>query len=281
SATLDAGVDVLVKRYLHNPVTHTVDSAQSPVSQMTHHVLHVAKESRLPVLVDLAAAPGRTVVFTRTKHGAKALARQLNAKGVPAVELHGNLSQNARTRNLDAFSSGAARTLVATDSAARGIHVDDVSLVVHADPPVEHKAYLHRSGRTARAGAEGTVVTLMLDAQVSDVRTLTRKAGIKPTVTKITVGDPLLAKIAPGERTFAEPSASPVAPAPASTGGGGSRNGGGRNRSRRPRGGAQQQAARSGAGAAGSRSGGRSTSRSAGSSRSHSAASFSSSRRGR
>ena len=181
SATLDGGVDVLVKRFLTNPVTHSVDSAQSPVSNMTHHVLHVSKEGRVPVLADLAAAPGKKIVFTRTKHGAKALARQLNARGVPAVELHGNLSQNARTRNLTAFGSGTATTLVATDIAARGIHVDDVSLVVHADPPVEHKAYLHRSGRTARAGNEGTVVTLMLDAQVSDVRDLTRRAGIKPT----------------------------------------------------------------------------------------------------
>ncbi|MEP6815033.1 MAG: DEAD/DEAH box helicase, partial [Marmoricola sp.] len=148
SATLDRGVDVLVKRYLTNPVTHSVDSAQSPVSNMTHHVLHIGKDSRIPVLVDLAAAPGRTLVFTRTKHGAKNLARQLNQKGVPAIELHGNLSQNARTRNLAAFSNGTASTMVATDIAARGIHVDDVNLVVHADPPVEHKAYLHRSGRT-------------------------------------------------------------------------------------------------------------------------------------
>ena len=213
SATLDAGVDVLVKRFLTNPVTHSVDSAQSPVSKMTHHVLHVARESRLSVLVDLTAAPGRTLVFTRTKHGAKALARQLNAKGVPAVELHGNLSQNARTRNLTAFSDGTAQTLVATDIAARGIHVDDIGLVVHADPPVEHKAYLHRSGRTARAGAEGTVVTLMMDAQVNDVRDLTRKAGIKPTITRLTVDHPLLGEIAPGERRFVEPTK--VAPAAA------------------------------------------------------------------
>ncbi|MCW2756766.1 MAG: box helicase domain protein, partial [Nocardioidaceae bacterium] len=150
SATLDRGVDVLVKRYLTDPVTHSVDSASAPPAQMTHHVLHVGKDSRVPVLVDLAAAPGRTVVFTRTKHGAKNLAKQLKANGVPAIELHGNLSQNARTRNLAAFSSGTASTLVATDIAARGIHVDDVNLVVHADPPTEHKAYLHRSGRTAR-----------------------------------------------------------------------------------------------------------------------------------
>ncbi|MEP7091562.1 MAG: DEAD/DEAH box helicase, partial [Nocardioidaceae bacterium] len=134
SATLDGGVDVLVKRFLHDPVTHSVDSAQSPVSQMTHHVLHVTKEGRVPVLAELTAAPGKTIVFTRTKHGAKALARQLNSRGVPAVELHGNLAQNARTRNLTAFGDGTATTLVATDIAARGIHVDDVSLVVHADP---------------------------------------------------------------------------------------------------------------------------------------------------
>ncbi len=206
SATLDAGVDVLVKRYLTNPVVHSVDSAKSPVVKMTHHVLHVdGKDSRLKVIADLSAAPGRTVVFTRTKHGAKAMARQLNALGVSAVELHGNLAQNARTRNLTAFSEGHASTLVATDIAARGIHVDDVSLVVHADPPVEHKAYLHRSGRTARAGAEGTVVTLMLDAQVGDVRDLTRKAGIKPTITRAGHGHPVLTEIAPGERTYGEP----------------------------------------------------------------------------
>ena len=171
---------------------------------MTHHVLHVDPTGRLEVLTDLAAAPGRTVMFTRTKRGAKTLARQLSARGVPAVELHGNLSQGARTRNLEAFSSGRAATLVATDIAARGIHVDDVGLVVHADPPVEHKAYLHRSGRTARAGASGTVVTVMLDAQVADVRDLTRKAGIKPTITRVAPGHALLRDIAPGERTFVD-----------------------------------------------------------------------------
>jgi superfamily II DNA/RNA helicase len=229
SATLDAGVDVLVKRFLHDPVTHSVDSAQSPVSKMTHHVLHVSREGRVPVLADLTAAPGKTVVFTRTKHGAKALARQLNSRGVPTVELHGNLSQNARTRNLTAFGSGNATTLVATDIAARGIHVDDVSLVVHADPPVEHKAYLHRSGRTARAGAEGTVVTLMTDAQVSDVRDLTRKAGIKPTITRTQPGDAVLTAIAPGERTYVAAADLPVAEKVTASAG---RGRGGRNRSR-------------------------------------------------
>jgi superfamily II DNA/RNA helicase len=212
SATLDAGVDVLVKRFLTNPVTHSVDSSLSPVGAMSHHVLHVTADDRLPVLVDLASAPGRTLVFTRTKRGAKVLARRLVASGVPAVEMHGNLAQNARERNLQAFSDGTARTLVATDIAARGIHVDDVNLVIHADPPMEHKAYLHRSGRTARAGAEGTVVTLMTDDQVHDVRDLTRKAGIAPTTTRLRPGHPLLSKLAPGERTFVTP---PPADAPA------------------------------------------------------------------
>jgi superfamily II DNA/RNA helicase len=218
SATLDAAVDVLVRRYLYKPVTHSVDSPQSPVSTMSHHMLHVRADDRFPVLVDLAAAPGRTLVFTRTKRGAKVLAKKLVAAGVPAVELHGNLAQTARTRNMSDFAEGRVRTLVATDIAARGIHVDDVTLVIHADPPAEHKAYLHRSGRTARAGAAGTVVTLMTDAQVTDVRDLARRAGIKPTTTKLRMGDPLLAQLAPGQRSFVQPEAAPPA-RPSSTGG--------------------------------------------------------------
>jgi superfamily II DNA/RNA helicase len=216
SATLDAGVDVLVRRYLTDPVTHSVDPETSPVAAMTHHVLRVRHDDRLPVLVDLTAAPGRTLVFTRTKRGAKKLTSQLVASGVPAVELHGNLAQNVRTRNLAAFSAGHARTLVATDIAARGIHVDDVTLVIHADPPAEHKAYLHRSGRTARSGASGTVVTLMTDDQVADVRDLTRRAGINPTITPLRPGDVLLAKLAPGERQFTPPPppSTPATPPP-------------------------------------------------------------------
>jgi superfamily II DNA/RNA helicase len=224
SATLDAGVDVLVRRFLNNPITHSVDSALSPVTAMEHHVLHIQRDDRLPVLVDLTAAPGRTLVFTRTKHGARTLARRLVAAGVPAVDLHGNLSQNARQRNLQAFSDGTASTMVATDIAARGIHVDDIALVIHADPPVEHKAYLHRSGRTARGDASGTVITLMTDDLANEVRDLTRRAGIKPTTTRLRPGDPLLARLAPGDRTFVTPA--PVVSTPDVPRGGGSRNGG-------------------------------------------------------
>ncbi|NQW59348.1 DEAD/DEAH box helicase, partial [bacterium] len=206
SATLDRGIDRLVRNYLHNPVTHEVDSEQSPVDAMAHHVLHIRNDDRFGVLKSLCAAPGKTLVFTRTKHGAARLAEQLMKAGVPSVELHGNLSQAARARNLSAFSSGRAETLVATDIAARGIHVDDIALVIHADPPEEHKAYLHRSGRTARAGATGTVVTLMTDNQRRNVRALTKSAGIEPTTTRVTPEDDFLAELAPGERVFRESS---------------------------------------------------------------------------
>jgi superfamily II DNA/RNA helicase len=256
SATLDRAVDALVRQFLSRPVTHEADSASSPVVAMVHHGLHVEREHRLSILVDLASAPGRTVVFTRTKHGAKALTRQLNRSGVPAVELHGNLAQGARTRNLEAFHAGRASTLVATDIAARGIHVDDVALVIHADPPSEHKAYVHRSGRTARAGNAGVVVTLMTSEQVRDVRDLTRAAGIAPTTTRIRgAHHPVLAELAPGERVLAEPaeSAAPAAPAArAASGASRSRprnpgSGGGR----RNRGSGRSRAARSGHSAAG------------------------------
>jgi superfamily II DNA/RNA helicase len=205
SATLDNGIDHLVRRYLRNPVTHSVNSVHSEVPEMTHHVLHIEAEHRLSILVELTSARGRTIVFTRTKHGARKLTRQLRAARVSAVDLHGDLTQGARTRNLAAFADGQATTLVATDIAARGIHVDGISLVVHADPPVEHKAYLHRSGRTARAGSSGTVVTLMTDAQVAEVRELTRKARITATTTRLSPGNPLIETLAPGERTLADP----------------------------------------------------------------------------
>lgn len=179
SATLDNGVDRLVKRFLNNPTVHSVDEANSPVAAMTHHVYEVASSSEKTKLVrTLASGAGRRILFMRTKHQAKKLARQLTAAGIPAVDLHGNLSQNARDRNLAAFSGGDVRVLVATDVAARGVHVDGIELVVHVDPPAEHKAYLHRSGRTARAGAEGDVVTIMLPEQRQDTKQLLRRAQI-------------------------------------------------------------------------------------------------------
>ena len=189
SATLDAGVDVLAKRYLRNPVTHEVDSAASPVPQMQHHVFHVDTADRKEVVAHLLGGHGRSLAFARTKHQARKWARTLTASGIHAVDLHGNLSQSARQRNLAAFAAGDVRVLVATDIAARGIHVDDVGIVVHIDPPAEHKAYLHRSGRTARAGAEGVVVTLATPDQRRDVSDLMRKAAIKPTKLQVRSGD--------------------------------------------------------------------------------------------
>jgi superfamily II DNA/RNA helicase len=196
SATLDSGVDVLARRYLHNPVTHEVDSAASPVPAMDHHVFNVDPAERGEIVTQLVGGHGRTLAFARTKHQAKRWARILTASGIHAVDLHGNLSQAARQRNLAAFSDGDVRVLVATDIAARGIHVDDITLVVHIDPPAEHKAYLHRSGRTARAGAAGVVVTVATHDQRRDVADLMRRAAIKPTHSHVRIGDQVIADIA-------------------------------------------------------------------------------------
>lgn len=180
SATLDNGVDKLVNRFLRDQISHSVDSSNSPVAAMTHHVFHVSgAEAKRKLVQTLASGTGRRILFLRTKHQARKLAKQLTEAGIPAVDLHGNLSQPARDRNLAAFSTGEARVLVATDIAARGVHVDDVELVVHCDPPAEHKAYLHRSGRTARAGRSGDVVTVVLPEQRKETQALLRKAGIK------------------------------------------------------------------------------------------------------
>ena len=197
SATLDNDVKVLIDRYLVNPVNHALDPADSPVEEMTHHLVETALAEKLGVVTRLAAGADRSLLFTRTKHGAKKLVKQLGQSGIPAVELHGNLSQNARERNLADFSSGQVKVLVATDIAARGIHVDDIRLVVHVDPPAEHKAFLHRSGRTARAGAEGLVVTVVTPDQRKDVRSMTRAAGIKPIVTEaVHAAHPVLDELA-------------------------------------------------------------------------------------
>ncbi|MGH3209021.1 MAG: DEAD/DEAH box helicase [Trebonia sp.] len=179
SATLDAAVDVLARRFLHDPVLHSVDENSSP-AEIEHHVLTVEPANRVAVVAALVGGEKRSLVFTRTKHGAERLARQLTQAGIPAAELHGNLRQGARSRNLAAFSSGLARVMVATDIAARGIHIDAIDLVIHADPPAEHKAYVHRSGRTARGGADGVVVTLQSRAQARDVTAMMRKADITP-----------------------------------------------------------------------------------------------------
>lgn len=215
SATLDNGVDVLVRRYLHDPVTHSVDPPVAAVSAMTHHVFAVSATDKPAVVRELAAGMDRSLLFMRTKHTAKRLAKQLTASGIPAVELHGNLSQGARERNLAAFSDGTARVLVATDIAARGIHVDDVALVVHVDPPTEHKAYLHRSGRTARAGAGGAVVTIALPEQANDVRILAKQAGIRPTTVSIRPGSPEIAALAGPPAPYVAPAAEVPEPAPA------------------------------------------------------------------
>ena len=203
SATLDNAVNVLVRRFLSQPARHAVDSV-APPAQITHHLLTVSTADRLAVLCALASGHHRTLVFTRTKHGARKLARQLAEAGVPAAELHGDLAQSARTRNLASFSCGAVRVMVATDIAARGIHVDDIGLVIHADPPAEHKAYVHRAGRTARAGAAGVVITLQTPAQGSEVRRLMHRAGVVPLNATAGPHSPVLRSIAgpPAERVM-------------------------------------------------------------------------------
>ncbi|MBT2593884.1 DEAD/DEAH box helicase [Arthrobacter sp. ISL-72] len=196
SATLDNGVDKIVQRYLSNPLTHSVDDPQAAVTTMEHHVLVVNDQTvKKQLIVELASGSGRRVLFMRTKHHARKLAKTLTDAGIPAVDLHGNLSQNARDRNLAEFSSGDVRVLVATDVAARGVHVDDVELVIHVDPPTEHKAYLHRSGRTARAGSDGTVVTLTLPEQQSDVKKLMKAAGVEVNFERVTANSPLVAEL--------------------------------------------------------------------------------------
>ena len=185
SATLDNGVDKVVKRYLSNPTVHSVDAPKAAVNTMEHHVFVVDADEKKEMIRTLASGTGRRIMFMRTKHHAKKMALWLSKAGIPAVDLHGNLSQNARDRNLAAFSDGSAKVLVATDVAARGVHVNGVELVVHIDPPAEHKAYLHRSGRTARAGSEGTVVTIATTDQQGDVAQLLKQAGIKVPFEKV------------------------------------------------------------------------------------------------
>jgi superfamily II DNA/RNA helicase len=209
SATLDTAVDVLARRFMNRPAQHSVGPAEAPTG-MIHHLLTVTPADRTGVVAALVGGSSRSLVFTRTKRAAQKLARQLATAGIPAGELHGDLSQGARERNLASFASGALRVLVATDIAARGIHVDGVGLVIHADSPAEHKAYLHRSGRTARAGTAGTVITLQTPAQASAVRALMQKAGVVPLAATVTPGSALLRSIAGEPAPLVTPPARPV-----------------------------------------------------------------------
>jgi superfamily II DNA/RNA helicase len=220
SATLDNGVDKLVKRFLSNPVTHSVDEENSPVADMTHHVFHVASaDAKKDVVHTLASGSGRRILFMRTKHQAKKLAKQLTAAGIPAVDLHGNLSQARRDANLAQFSKGTHRVLVATDVAARGVHVDNIELVIHVDPPAEHKAYLHRSGRTARAGEAGDVVTIVLPEQRRETDQLMRKAKISAQPQAVSSSTKAVLELTGDVAAYVKPQ--PVQAQPARGGGGG------------------------------------------------------------
>ncbi|CAM5635152.1 RNA helicase [Streptomyces spiroverticillatus] len=178
SATMENEIGTLVKRYLSNPVTHEVDSAQGNVSTMTHHVLVVKPKDKAPVTAAIAARKGRTIIFVRTQLGADRIAEQLQDSGVKADALHGGMTQGARTRVLEDFKKGYVNALVATDVAARGIHVDGIDLVLNVDPAGDHKDYLHRSGRTARAGKSGVVVSLSLPHQRRQIFRLMEDAGV-------------------------------------------------------------------------------------------------------
>lgn len=210
SATLDRDVDSLVKAYLHDPVTHSVAPPVASVTTMDHHVLVVSAQDKQNVVAEVAARDGRTIMFVRTKHHVDKLAERLRAVGVRAGALHGGKAQSARTRILGEFREGRTPVLVATDVAARGIHVDGVSLVVHVDPPADSKDYLHRAGRTARAGEAGTVVTLVTHSQRRAALGLTARAGVRPRTTQVRPGDAELSRIT-GART---PSGEPVVDEP-------------------------------------------------------------------
>ena len=208
SATLDRGVDKLVRAYLTDPALHAVTPEVVAGGAAEHSVLVLAAEDKLRVAAEIASRPARTLFFVRTKHGADRLAKQLERAGVSAAAIHGDRNQNQRQRALDAFAAGHPRVLVATDVAARGIHVDDVELVVHFDPPNDHKDYLHRSGRTARAGASGLVVTLAMHDQLREIQRLQESAGVEPVRHHVESGHPVVRKIAM--------TGTPVPPRPAS-----------------------------------------------------------------
>ena len=212
SATLDKDVDVLVKRYLHSPVTHAIGPVDESVDTMEHYLLLVAPKEKSAVTAEIANREGRTILFARTKHGVDRLAKQLVQAGVRAAGLHGGKSQGLRTRTLAEFREGSISVLVATDVAARGIHVDDVTLVMHVDPPADQKDYMHRAGRTARAGERGTVVTLVLPHQVRATSAMTRRAGINAPRVKVISGDSQLVKLTGARIPSGIPIEGPIIP---------------------------------------------------------------------
>ncbi|MEU4155559.1 DEAD/DEAH box helicase [Actinoplanes sp. NPDC026670] len=210
SATLDGDVDALVKRFMHDPVTHSTAPAEASVSTMDHHLLLIPPADKFPITSWIANRAGKTIVFARTQMGVDRLVEQLAAVGVRAGALHGGKTQRVRTRTLAEFKEGRTNVLVATDVAARGIHVDGISLVVHVDPPKDPKDYLHRAGRTARAGESGAVVTLVLPKQRRTTQAMMSKAGVAPAETRVRLGDDKLSEIT-GAR---EPSGVPVVDEP-------------------------------------------------------------------
>jgi superfamily II DNA/RNA helicase len=224
SATLDRGVGRLVKSYLTDPAVCAVAPEVIDNGTAEHRALVLTAADKLQVATEIAGRPARTLVFVRTKHGADRLARQFSRAGVPAAAIHGNLNQNQRQRALAGFAAGHPRVLVATDVAARGIHVDDIELVVHYDPPNDHKDYLHRSGRTARAGASGMVVALVEEDQVREVERLHRAAGISPERQRVVPGDEVVTQIATSGTPVPPPPA-PDASAAATASGGTDRDG--------------------------------------------------------
>ena len=189
SATLDGVVDTLIKRYQHEPAMHEVESTSVTVEEMEHRFLLVHEMDKVKVAAAIARNATRTIMFVRTKRMADRLADQLNREGVDAASIHGDLRQQYRERALADFSAGKLHVLVATDVAARGIHVDDVDVVVHYDPPEDHKAYLHRSGRTARAGESGVVVTLVLWNEELEVKRLLKRIGVDQPIVEVFSND--------------------------------------------------------------------------------------------
>ncbi|MGW1837415.1 DEAD/DEAH box helicase [Streptomyces sp. NPDC002067] len=218
SATLDGDVDRLVRDHLHDPVVHSVDPSAGAVTTLDHHVLVVHGPDRYAVTTEIAARDGRVLLFLDTKHAVDQLTRHLRASGVHAAALHSGKSQPQRTRTLAQFKNGQVTVLVATNVAARGLHVDALDLVVNVDPPTDPKDYVHRAGRTARAGESGSVVTLVLPGQRRETIRLMTEAGIEPAVTKVRSGEAELSRITGAKAPSGTPlDGGPAAPRPKNT----------------------------------------------------------------